>query len=686
MLKYKQWFFAEHADNAFRYLRSQDVPTLVAAVLCSRGLDTPEEAKAFLSWHPKLLCDPLLMQDMSLAVERIRLALERGERIVVYGDYDVDGITSTCLLTHYLRSQNGQVSYYIPCRLDEGYGLNQPALDTIAKEGAQLLITVDCGITAVEEVEYAKRLGMEVIITDHHECKEHLPEAVAVINPHRPDCAYPFKDLAGVGVALKLVMALAGAEQTRAILDEYSELAAVGTIADVMKLLEENRSLVCLGLERLKETRRPGLRALLEESGTAPQNLSSTTVGFCLAPRLNAAGRMGHASLAVDLILTEDPQTAEQLSHELCAMNRERQNVELEIFQECVQQLGENTRHDSIVLAASHWHQGVVGIVASRLAERYACPVFMISLQDGKGKGSCRSYGGFNLFQALEASNDLLDGFGGHALAAGFTIDETQIDAFRQRIHTLVQQQTGGEELISTLTVDVPLKTLAPLTVEEVTALSVLEPYGNGNPKPVFSLMGMTITCLSEVGGGRHLKLRLCRDNRTLDAIFFSVTRLQSGLSLGDCIDLSFYLQINEFRGLRSVQLHVVDIRPSQHAEPQALLYARFCQGHTLSPEEVKTLVPERDNFRSLWRYLVSLGGFMEDSLPSITQHANRFSKAPLNCTQTKICLDVLEESGLIHLDYRDGRLRVRSRARPGIKMDLEQTSLMRRLRNMQQS
>lgn len=687
MLKFKQWTLTKRTEEAFHGLRAEGVPPLVAAVLCARGLDTREQATEFLSWHPHLLCDPFLMRDMEKAVARIRQALAHGEKIAVYGDYDVDGITSTCLLTHYLRSLGAEVTYYIPSRLEEGYGVNGGAIDTLHAAGVQLMITVDCGITAIQETDYAKTLGIDMIITDHHECKDSLPAAVAVLDPHRPDCDYPFCDLAGVGVALKLVMALAGEENNRAILDAYADLAAVGTVADVMKLLGENRTLVCLGLEQLQRSSRLGLRALLAETGSAPQTVNSTTVGYCLAPRINAAGRMGQACMAAELVLTEDPMEAERLSRELCELNRERQTVELAIFNTCIEQLDADTRHDSIVLAGEGWHQGVVGIVASRLTERYACPVFMISLQEGRGKGSCRSYGGFNLFLALEACADLLEGYGGHALAAGFTIQEANISAFRTRMEQLVREETGGEELVSTLTVDVALHDALDLTVEEVARLSMLEPYGNGNPKPVFCLEGVSVTCMADVGGGRHLKLRVCREGRSLDAIFFSTTRQKTGLQVGDVIDLAFYPQVNEFRGLRTVQLHLVDLRPTQaqgdSQESEAQLYARFCQGQTLPSRVADHLLPEREDFTALWRYLKSCGGVAEETTESLAKNTARISRRHTSETRARICLDVFEECGLVQLEQRGTRLRVRSRVHVGAKLDLDQTSLMRKLRKM---
>lgn len=690
MMKYKQWKLSPQEEESFLALRGEAVPPLVAAVLCARGLGTREQATEFLSWHPRLLCDPFQMQDMELAVARISLAIERGEKLAVYGDYDVDGITATCLLTHYLKSCGASVAYYIPCRLEEGYGVNCEAIDTLHAEGVQLIITVDCGITAVTEAAYAKKLGIDMIITDHHSCKEALPEVVAVLDPHRRDCSYPFKDLAGVGVALKLVMAHAGEAQSREILERYCDLAAVGTVADVMRLLGENRTLVCMGLERLQNSARVGLRALIEEAGAGAQSVSSTTVGFCLAPRINAAGRMGQACTAAELILTEDPQEALRLSQQLCELNRERQAVELAIFTDCTEQLDAQTRHDSIVMAGEGWHQGVVGIVASRLTERYACPVFMISLQDGRGKGSCRSYGGFNLFLALEACSDLLEGYGGHALAAGFTIAEAHIPTFRARMEALVREETGGEELISTLVIDACVSKLQTLNVEEVGRLTMLEPYGNGNPKPVFSLEAVTVSCLSDVGGGRHLKLRIGREGRSLDAIFFSTTRQSTGLQVGDVIDLAFYPQVNEFRGLRSVQLHVVDLRPAAKTEggtdgavTEAQLYARFCQGQSLSAQAADALLPAREDFAALWRYLKSRGGVADETAESLAQNTERLSRRQTSETRARICLDVFEECGLIQLEQRGASLRVHSRAKLGEKLDLEKTPLMRRLRKM---
>ena len=375
-MKYQQWKIAQRSQQVCREMERQGVPLLVAATLCARGLTDLDEAKALLSSAEDQLCDPYLMKDMDLATARIGRALRNKESIAVYGDYDVDGITATCLLTHYLRSQGGNVRYYIPDRLTEGYGVNNQAVEELALQGVTLIITVDCGITALAETAYAASLGVDMIVTDHHECKEKLPDAIAVVDPHRKDCPYPFKDLAGVGVALKLVMALGsvsgGEKRANALFHEYADLAAVGTIADVMKLLGENRTIVRVGLKHLKKTRRRGLYALMVEAGTLSRAINSTTVGYCLSPRINAAGRMGRAAMAADLILTDDTERAEYLAHELCELNRQRQGVELDIFNNCLSRLAGGGTYDCLVLADHTWHQGVVGIVASRLAEQFA--------------------------------------------------------------------------------------------------------------------------------------------------------------------------------------------------------------------------------------------------------------------------------------------------------------------------
>ncbi|NLU23820.1 MAG: single-stranded-DNA-specific exonuclease RecJ [Clostridiales bacterium] len=610
-MKFQKWLLAAPDDAAMDTLTEAGYPYLVSAVLASRGISSGEEAAALLEREQSLAYSPFLMKDMDRAVERIDDALARGETMAVFGDYDVDGITATCILVDYLRSRGANCLHYIPRRLEDGYGLGNDALLSLHEKGVSLVITVDCGITGVEEVDYAATLDMELIITDHHECKEILPAAAAVVNPHRSDCAYPFPHLAGCGVALKLVLALGGADREEALFARYCTLAAIGTVADVMKMTGENRTIVSRGLSSIAHSDFLGLHALLKECGLIDKPISSVQIGFVLAPRLNAAGRMGEADLAADLLLTNDPAQAQTLARALCDLNRERQNVEQSIYAQALEMLDalpEEERH-ALVLASPQWHQGVVGIVASRLSEKYSCPSFMIHLSGHVGKGSCRSWGGFNLFAALEHCSDLLLGFGGHELAAGFTIEEENIPAFRQRMNQYVSVYCGGESPVSSLDVDVCIDRPGWVTLEEVEALDLLEPYGADNSRPVFCLRGATVESMQNVGQNRHLKLRLSKGSVQFDGIFFSTSAETCGVTAGSRVDAVFYLQINEFRGNRSVQLQMVDLRPSLYPsgreEESLRLTDRCVRGETLLPREAVRLLPSREQCVNLWRTLL---------------------------------------------------------------------------------
>ena len=682
-MKYRTWKTAAPDLQGRAALEREGVHPLVAAVLSARGLRSVEQARDFLRAEDSPLCDPFDMKDMDRAAARVRLALERGEKIAVYGDYDVDGITSTCLLTHLLTDMGGQVLPYIPDRLEEGYGLNCDAVSALVEQGVRLIITVDCGITAVAEVAWANSLGADVVVTDHHECKAELPCAYAVVDPHRPDCPYPFKGLAGVGVALKLAMALAGPECAQRVLDEYADLAAIGTVADVMPMVGENRTIVQRGLKSLACLERVGLAMLVREAGMENRPLNSVSIGYALAPRINAAGRMGCAGVAVELLLTRNPDRAAHLARELCRLNRERQNVELGIFEQCTHMLEQQSQKDAIVLADSCWHQGVVGIVASRLTEQYGCPAFMICLSGGIGKGSCRSYGGVNLFAVLEGCQDLLEAFGGHELAAGFTVREENIPALTQRIARQVRQQAGSVREPE-LEVDVEVDDPRILDLKGVELLEELEPYGTGNPRPVLSLTGAQVMSYALVGGGRHLKLKLGKDGVTLDAIFFSAGDWQP--QPGCRVDAAFYPQINEYRGMRMVQLHLVDVRPApSRAQYERELYEKYRHGEELTCTQVRHLIPEREQFVILWRYLKQQTDryqTVEDSAAHIARAAARAAGSAESMLHTLICLDVLQERGLITVSANGDRLRICLNPTQG-KVDLEQSEILRRLRGM---
>lgn len=687
-MKYKRWNVAPPCHEIQAELEEAGMSPLLAAVLSARRVQTLDQARRLLKPEEEPLIDPMELKDMDRAVCRLRLALVRQEQIAVYGDYDVDGITSTCLLTQCLKNMGGQIIPYIPGRLEEGYGLNREALSVLGSYGVTLLVTVDCGITAVDEVAYAKSLGIDVIITDHHACKDVLPDAVAVVDPHRPDCTYPFKGLAGVGVALKLAMALAGPERAGAVFQEFRDLAAVGTVADVMPMTGENRAIVSLGLRDLNPPRRLGLAKLIQCAGMEEKTVTSVFVGYTLAPRINASGRMGRAEVAVELLLTRDPCRAEVLAQELCVLNRDRQGIEADIFQQCVQRLSEEPQAGAIVLASPAWHQGVVGIVASRLAERYGCPAFMICLDQGMGKGSCRSWGGVNLFELLKTCAPLLENFGGHAMAAGFTVRAENIPALAQALRRAVTEFSGEETLSSELEVDAAVIP-DQLTVDAVEALDLLEPWGAGNLRPVLMISGAQVQNLAQVGRGRHLKLRLESRGFGLDAIWFSNDGGDLGLVPGGRVDLAFYPQVNEFRGVRTVQLQVIDLRlaPSR-AQMERDIYEKFCRGEMLSPREAQFLLPDRSEFVGLWRWLErqsACGAVVEDTLTRIARGVSRTAGQREVPARTLLCLEVLEERGLIELNRRTDRIRIVVRHTEH-KVDLEASFILRRLKDASQT
>ena len=667
-MKFEKWNIGAPAQQDIDLLRSAGYPGLLSTVLAARGVTTPEAAAEFLDRDRKLSLSPLLMKDMDRAVARIQRAISNGETIAVFGDYDVDGITSTVLLMDYLRGCGARCIQYIPRRIEDGYGLSCDAVKSLRGKGATLMITVDCGITGNEAVSCANSIGMDVVVTDHHECKDDLPDAAAVVDPHRPDCPYPFKQLAGVGVALKLILALGGENREDALFARYCTLAAIGTVADVMRMEGENRTIVYCGLEALPHTDFVGVHALLKEAGLLGKPITSIQIGFVLSPRINAAGRMGAADLAAELLETGDPAKAEELAKRLCDLNRERQSVEQAICADAmaqIEKLPEESR-SALVLASENWHQGVVGIVASRLSEKYSCPSFMIHLKDGCGKGSCRSWGGFNLLAALESCSDLLDGFGGHELAAGFTIRAENIDGFRARMNKYVRSSMDGELPVSSLEVDAPIACSSDLTLQEAEQLSVLEPYGAGNPRPVFALLGATVDSFQRVGQGKHLKLRLSKGVNRFDAIFFSADADDCAFAAGSRVDAAFYLQANTFRGNTTLQLQLIDLRPSlcpSRHEAEAIALCRRCrEGTPLTAQERMRLQTSREQFAGYWMALerrARRGKVEEAELPLLRQLAadaggnESFLRAVLS-------LLVFSERGLLAVSQGDNRLTLR--------------------------
>ena len=643
-LKYGIWNIQVPGPGAVNALVGGGYPPLSAMVLASRGLTDPKQAKSYLDCNAQLY-DPFLMTDMDLAAGRVGLAIDRGEKIAVFGDYDVDGITSTCMLTDFLRRQGADVRSYIPSRLEEGYGLNPIAIHQLSEEGIKLIISVDCGITAIAEAELCRSLGMELVITDHHECKDRLPAAVAVVDPPRPDCGYPHRNLSGVGVAFKLASALCGDQE--AVLRDYADMVCLGTVADVMLLQGENRVFVARGLESLRHTKRPGIAALMRESGCVPEQVSASTIGYNLAPRINAAGRMGQIDLALDLFLTQDEEEAAELARKLCDLNRQRQAVESQIYAQAVSMLPDGQPPEAIVLADDTWHQGVVGIVASRMAEEYCCPAFLICLDGEHGKASSRSFGGFNLFSSLTALSPLLESYGGHELAAGFTIARQNIARFREDVCALAAAYYADSGPRTVLEIDCVIPPEL-MTVRNVERLSILEPCGNGCPKPVFAMEKLTVERITMVGGGRHMRLRLRSGHHVLGAIYFSATPETASIEQGDLVDVAFNAQINAFRGERTVQMNVLDIRPSCCAEssPELYEYARIRTGLTRSGAAL--LLPDRVTLGDVWRYLAAAGPTIRENPICLCRKIVRRSGRPLSVGKLLTCLDIFADVGLL--------------------------------------
>ncbi len=553
----------ECTEQVARLARGLGVSPVVAQVLVNRGVCDEDTARLFLHGGREALPDPYLLLGMERAVARIGAALTAGEKITVYGDYDVDGVTATALLCRVFERLGGAVDYYIPERQNEGYGLNAAALESLCLAGTRLVVTVDCGISASAEIA-AMAGRMDIVVTDHHQPPETLPPAHAVLNPKQIGCTYPEKNLAGVGVAFKLCQALwrhfkvDGAE-----LYDYLDLVAVGTIADIVPLTGENRLLVKLGLARLAATDNIGLQALMKAAGLPADKIDTGRVGFGIAPRLNAAGRLSHAAAGVELLITGDSARAAELAAELDAENNRRQTVEKQLLTAAEEMLAGDDpgSRKVLVLAGGDWHPGVIGIVASRLLDRYYRPVVMISVRDGIGKGSCRSIPGFDIYRALEQCADLLIQFGGHQYAAGLTVEAAKIDLLRDRLNAIAAATLTAEDYQPVLNIDSRVA-LAEIDTALLQQLAALAPHGAGNPSPVFVCEELAVTGVRPVGQeGRHLKLRVRRERANGDVIGWNLGGLAARLEGDATIDLAFVPEFNEWQGQTSIQLKAHDVR-----------------------------------------------------------------------------------------------------------------------------
>ncbi len=558
----KKWEYRNSTENKVEHIIEKfNISRLLATVLENRGITKDEEIKIFLEPTRKNFHDPYLMPDMEKAVERIIKAIENKEKVMIYGDYDVDGITSITVLKKFLKDCGLETGYYIPNRLNEGYGLNKEAIDKIKEENYTLIITVDCGISAIEEVEYANSLGMETIVTDHHEPMDTLPNALAVVDLKRKDNKYPFKSLAGCGVVFKLTQAIGmKLKMPENEYLKYLDIVCLGTISDIVPLVDENRVIAKLGLKLVEVTRNPGLRALVNASGF--KKINSNAISFGIAPRINACGRMGYEKEALELFLTENIVEAQNITEKLNEYNRNRQEIEKNIFDEAISMLSkEDANKNTIVLASDKWHHGVIGIVSSKITEMYFKPSILICLEGEDGKGSGRSIPGFDLHEALSVLSDKLERYGGHEMAVGLGIKKNKIEEFKKEFEEYAKSK-NVDEIVPIIEID-KLVDSKDINCKTVNELELLEPFGEGNRKPVFEYKNLKIDSIRALSDGKHLKMTLKDGNTLISAIGFNMGHLTKEYLIGDKIDVVGNLEINSFNGVDSVQINLKDIMKS---------------------------------------------------------------------------------------------------------------------------
>ncbi len=558
----KKWEFYEKDDEEVKKVQEElGLSRLLSTIIVNKGLKTKQEISVFLNPTRKDFHDPYLMPDMEIAVNRIVKAIENQEKVIIYGDYDVDGITSITVLKKFLADRGLQVDSYIPNRLDEGYGLNKKAIKNIVDNKYQLMITVDCGISGLKEIEYANSLGLETIVTDHHEPAETLPKALAVVDAKRKDNKYPFNQLAGVGVVFKLIQAISkvyNLEEKESL--KYLDIVCVGTISDIVPLVDENRVIAKLGLKLVEVTRNVGLKALLNAIGY--KKIDSSTISFGVAPRINACGRMGFEQEALKLFLTDNIVEATQISRRLNEYNKQRQDIEKKIFEEVLVKIEESEKDKPcIVLADEKWHHGVIGIVSSKVTDMYFKPSILICFEGEEGKGSGRSIPGFDLHEALSKCDEHISRFGGHSMAIGISVEKGQFDEFKKDFEEYVNN-TNIKELTPIVKVDEEI-TSKDMGVDIVNELNMLEPFGEANKMPIFIYKNLRINSIRALSEGKHLKLTLKDENLIIDAIGFNMGYLVSDFLLGDKVDVLGNLEINSFNGRESVQINLKDMRKS---------------------------------------------------------------------------------------------------------------------------
>lgn len=654
-----------------------DIDPFIALLLVSRGITDDEEIERFFS-DECILSDSYELKDMDKAVDRINEAIESGEKIAVYGDYDADGVTSTALMYLYLKKLGCDVITYIPDRNCEGYGLNLKAIKSLCESGVSLIITVDNGISAFEEANYIKSLGIDLVVTDHHKASDMIPEAVAVINPHRLDCPSSYKLWCGAGVAFKLICALS---ENRDIdcLELFSDIVALGTIGDVVPLVGENREIVKYGLRLINEGKNKGIRALKKVSGVDEKSINAASVAFSLVPRINAIGRMSHAHKAFELLMSDDSQKAEEIAQLVDKSNQDRQEIEKKIIAQAQQQLRDNPDmlcRRVLVFVGENWHGGVIGIVAARLVQQYGKPCFVITTDGENAKGSARSIDGFSLYDAVSSAAPLLTHYGGHILAAGFSLKSENLEAFEKAMYDYAK------------TIEMPFATtqldcrLRPefINSDVLSVIAALEPFGAGNPQPIFGLYGMRLTSIQSIGSGKHLRLGIKKGECSLQALLFGVTAENFPYNTGDVVDLAVKLEKNEYMGQVRVSIYIKDIRMSGTDDERYLksvrLYEKIKTKERITPKQAQFALVDRSYVADVYRFIKTKGGWKND----IDVLCYRLGGDGSNACKVLVCIDVLTELGIF--EKKDGTVLL---ADTGKKVNLEDSRLLEYLRQAAQ-
>ena len=676
-MKRKQWIVSKsNKDVAAQIAQDLSVDPFAALLVTSRGFEDIDEISDFLDYDAPLTLDPLSIKDMDKAAERINRAIDDFELICVFGDYDADGVTATALLYSYLETRGANAIRYIPDRLTEGYGLNVGAIEQLSGRGVKLIVTVDNGVSAIEESERAKELGIDLVITDHHKVGEVLPDAYAVVDPHRADCPSAFKEMSGVGVAFKLVCALEG-DSGDILIEEYGDLVALGTIGDVVTLTGENRAMVRRGLRLLNDCPRAGINALMESASISDKLFTASTAAFTVCPRINAAGRMGSANRALELLLCDDDKVSELVAYEIQKMNHERQQIEARVFGVADQMINETDiiNDKIIVVDGEDWHQGVIGIVAARITERYGRPSIVISRDGEMAKGSCRSIEGFSIYDAIEYASEYLDHFGGHTLAAGIGLRCSDIQAFREKINEYARDK---EMPFAIQKIDCKLLP-SSISLEILDSMSLLEPFGAGNPQPCFGLFGVRIDDIASISDGKHIRMIVSKNSARTGVVYFGMQEKFFPFEKGDIVDLAVNLDKNTYNGDTRVSVIVRAIRHSETNEEKVLsairLLDKFSRNENLTREEAEKLLPDRqlqvDVYKSI-KHKPLKDKYCEAMCVRLGDDGEKLAKI-------SVVVEVMLEMGILATDNLTFAVYAPDNAP---KVNLEDSAIMKKIRN----